>query len=66
MICIKHFQQDREADPPDWKKAMEFMNSAAVKNVISVSAYPTGPHHNLVITYEERVNKDAEENTGKK
>ena len=55
MIVIKHFQEERGASGtgPSWAKAQEFLSKITREQLISVSVYPTGNHHNMVIVYCE-------------
>lgn len=57
MIRIKHFKTDRADAPPDWKEAEKFLNSTTVTGfrpkVVAITAYPTGPSHNLVVVYDD-------------
>ena len=53
MIHIKQFREDRDENVPTWKKAQEFLNEIGKDNIIHIHTYPTGPHHNLIVIYNE-------------
>lgn len=53
MIQIKHFKEIRTEKAPDWPAAKELLKGLNRAQVLGVSAYPTGPDHNLVVIYDD-------------
>ena len=65
VILIKHFKEPRTEKPPEWAQAKEFLATLAPTEVITVSTYPTGPDHNMVVIYCSLQAAPVPENTPK-